>query len=115
MFEFNSWDTELFQVFADGVLVVNDSFAQEDNYGDYDGTTKPNAISIDNRAPQIPNTFGHLTEIWHYEFTVNTTGPTLNLSFGSTLNQSVYDESWGIDNLRVTTPVTASLNKVASE
>ncbi|MGJ8569716.1 MAG: tandem-95 repeat protein [Hoeflea sp.] len=111
LYEMNSWDGEHFQVFADGVQIVNDALSSDQVYGNGDGSTKPYAVSVTNTLPMIPGTFGYNTEVWHYEFTVNATGPNLNLTFGSTLNQSVYDESWGIDNLSVTArlPVIGSV------
>ena len=109
--ELYSWDGELFKVWADGVEVVSDQFYVDGHYGNADGDSKPFATSISNTLPPFLGEFSsqpYPTELWHYEFTFEVTGPDLVLSFGSTLNQALSDEAWAIDNLSVTSNLPAT-------
>ncbi|RXJ82829.1 hypothetical protein, partial [Arcobacter cloacae] len=93
-YEIDSWDGEALKVFANG-LVVSTNYFYDSYYGNKDGGTE---IKVDGAA----NT-------WHSEkHTIEVTAVLdengkLKLGFGSTLNQAITDESYGIDNIVITT------------
>lgn len=93
-YEIDSWDRESFRVFIDDSVVINDSF-QHARFDDP-------ALA----APLLGTGFNNLgfsgwwsDQIVQYTFTANTTDTSLKIGFGSTLNQGISDESWGIDNV----------------
>jgi large repetitive protein len=90
-YEIDSWDGEVFKVSADGNVLTDQLYWTSWGYASYDplpGTDLGFAFYAD--------------QIHHFSFIYNTTAASLTLSFESTLNQPVPDESWGIDNLRIT-------------
>lgn len=102
MYEIDSWDNETFTVQANGI---------EDNYVlSHPGKHRP--IDITDGGTLIPNIGNSGTyyfdadEVHNYSITtnLNATGQ-LNLSFSSNLNQHLNDESWGIDNIAITSAV----------
>ncbi len=107
MYEIDSWDgnsnwnqaneagqAEAFQTFVNGEMVSNDVMT----FDDYSGAQDDGGVST------TSNEFtGWGTEdIHHYSIqaTVDANGE-VQLGFGSTLHQSVADESWGIDNITI--------------
>ena len=116
MYEIDSWDadnffgdngvTEAFQVFINNTLHSSDPMATDflpawdaDNALD-GGTQTQNNIG-----------FGWQDEIHHYNIpvTLDASGQ-VTLGFGTTLQQFILDESWGIDNLVITSGNDWTLN-----
>ncbi len=85
MYEIDSWDNEEFRVFING----EQELAEKLHVGEITGTkTSSNVFNKYN------------DEIHHYtlQATLDDKGQ-VRLGFGSTLNQNIDDESWGIDNV----------------
>ncbi|MDD5387563.1 MAG: calcium-binding protein, partial [Sulfuricurvum sp.] len=105
MYEIDSWDgnnsynqssegnqAEAFQVFVNRIKVRNDIMqaysGDEDNSGKYTSTNQFNGWGAE--------------EIHHYSITVQLdSNGKVQLGFGSTLQQPINDESWGIDNITI--------------
>ena len=51
------------------------------------------------------------------QVTLTVTNPStvLTIGFGSSLNQPIYDESWGIDNLKITANTSANISGKVTE
>ena len=89
MYEIDSWDNEYFKVFVNDTMVANDQLtyltvtgeATEDNVFHSSGGDEKHQYSIQAR--------------------VDNNGQ-VKLGFGSTLNESINTESWGIDNIKIT-------------
>ena len=97
-YEIDSWDYERFIVFIDDTIVVNDAYQHT-----YDDVSRTSAISklFGNGGTSYGFNFWS-DQGFHYSLTYTTTASSLKLGFGSTLNQSISDESWGIDNVQIT-------------
>lgn len=102
----DSWDGEQFVMFVNGEPITTQSFQWGTN-----GTT--GSWTTDNGAYQVtvePNgdraALGYNPGWDDQSFSVRVEaadpGDQMTIGFGSTLNQDVYDESWGIDNVGVT-------------
>jgi len=110
-YEIDSWDYELFDVFINDAVVSSLDFKHNRDDGVLHGLTK--IFSGDNG--NIDYGFsGWPDQGYLYQFVVNTTATSLKLGFGSTLNQGIDDEAWGIDNVQITdnapaVPVPASV------
>ena len=105
----DSWDGEEFQVFSGDETIFKKKFY----FGKTEEKTSSSATinglnytyEIEPISP-LSNTVFNGWDDQRYRVTI-TTPPELasiELGFGSTLNQSIEDESWGIDNL--VTPIT---------
>jgi hypothetical protein len=102
----DSWDGESFKVFANYVEILSSSFHWNENVSSIrTGTTNGYRWTI-TPVNDFANS-GNGPEVWRSQqsFHVTITAPssvnTLILGFGSTLNQTVTDESYGIDNVLV--------------
>ncbi|MBL4712650.1 MAG: tandem-95 repeat protein, partial [Gammaproteobacteria bacterium] len=103
MYEIDSWDDEQFKVFINGDEVSSDYLSHfgrtwsTEATDEQDGGTELDAIGSSGQY-WLDHDESH-----HYslEATVDESG-LVQLGFGSTLNQSISDESWGIDNLTIT-------------
>jgi len=102
----DSWDNEDFIVFIDGEPVSSHNFRWQED-GTTGGWTTADGnynVSIESDGPRQHT--GYNTE-WtdqSYSVRVEVTdpGPSMSVGFGSTLTQSVQDESWAVDNVGVT-------------
>jgi large repetitive protein len=95
-YEIDSWDYEYFKVFINDAVVSSLDFKHNVDDGTRHGLTK--IFSGDNGNIN----YGFSTwpdQGYLYQFVINTTGTSLKLGFGSTLNQGIGDEAWGIDNV----------------
>lgn len=86
MYKIDSWDGEEFDIFINSqkilnVLPVSDAYTSQNIFTDW-GSEKMSHYSL--------------------QATIGEDGK-LQLGFGSTLNQSISDESWGIDNIAIHT------------
>jgi T1SS-143 domain-containing protein len=95
MYEIDSWDSETFTVLINGSPVSVDTYEWNDGRGNL----------TDGGTPTSGNVFTGFgaEEAHHYslEVTLDANGQVV-LGFDSSLNSSVSDESWGIDNISIT-------------
>ena len=103
MYEIDSWDDEQFKVFVNGEEVASDYMSHFGRTWSREATDEEDGgTAIDNvgssGASHLDNDEAH-----HYtlEATVDENGQ-VSLGFGSTLNDRISDESWGIDNVTIT-------------
>lgn len=108
-YRIDSWDGENFNIMLDGEIAVSESFSvifdtppASGSFanGTWTRTSEPNSHLGFNTQYDDQN--------HHYTITYNTSDSDFDLSFSSFLNQSLGDESWGIDNLVITSNGTAS-------
>ena len=97
--EIDSWDGESFNFYVDGSLVYADTFKLGEN-----NFPSSNAQSLlhGNGTEDLGFSSTWSDQIYHYSYTFNTNLSSLAIGFGTTLNQSIADESWGIDNVYIT-------------
>jgi len=123
MFEIDSWDgsnsfnlenedgnAESFQVFINGSKVADDeydAFSEDENTDgkdDSDGGVQVGNLSYDENGGWEDKDYerGNNEEIHHYsiEARVDEYG-NIKLGFGSTLNEAIENESFGIDNIKI--------------
>lgn len=84
--EGNSEEIDKFQVFLNHILVVDDLHAEKSKYG----------------IPTTSNEFDRYGSEWIFHYKLNTVideNGNVTLGFGSTLDQGISDESYGIDNI----------------
>ncbi|MFY9141882.1 tandem-95 repeat protein [Sulfuricurvum sp.] len=95
MYEIDSWDGEAFKVFVNGTEVSSTQMWVDPYYGEHDGGTTTSANVFAGWGAE---------DIHHYSLvaTVDANGQ-VKLGFGTTLDQGISDESWGIDNLTIVT------------
>ena len=111
--EIDSWDGESFFVTVNGREINLGAFGWTAD----EGATSFNAgggITVSKGAAVKLSGYGNETDFWafndsahRFTLTVANPGETLTLGFRSTLNQELNDESFGIDNLSITTDSTA--------
>lgn len=105
----DSWDSETLTIFADDTPITGYQFRWQtpgviggwtSNDGRYDvqieASTEREQIGYSRWSDQS----------YRVKVTVADPNDTLKLGFGSTLNQSINDESWAIDNVSVTSTTT---------
>jgi hypothetical protein len=111
MLEIDSWDGELFLVY------LNNSVASAQQYHASSVSIKDGGRDLGNLSTDSNG--GGTNVLWteekhHYSLraTLDANG-SVKLGFGSTLNQSINDESWGIDNVVITTVPSSSTLSLA--
>ncbi len=99
-YELDSWDYELFRVYVDGVQVFSEDFSTGTHYA----PDNDPALYLDPLDPgNVDLAYGGWgDQKWHFSGTFLTNALTLTLGFDSTLDQQAADESWGVDNVRIT-------------
>lgn len=102
----DSWDNEEFILFIDGTPVSSHSFAWQVDGVTGSWTTSNGAYSVF-IEPSGPRGHTGYNSAWvdqSFAVRVEVTDPgrSISVGFGSTLNQSVGDESWAVDNVGVT-------------
>lgn len=99
-YEIDSWDTEAFRVYVDDVLFSSIAYSHGVN-------DVPGGI-VTNLLPRLNYGFASWPDqTYRYSFDIATTASTLKLGFGSSLNQGISDEAWGVDNVRITSNADA--------
>ena len=101
-YELDSWDWEYLKVFVDGDIVSNTRYhvhANEAGGEKFSSNVEGTAVYLDTK---------HTITL---KATLDENGE-FTLGFGSTLNQDINDESYGIDNIVIT---TSSVNPVSDE
>ena len=88
MYEIDSWDGESFKVLINGTE---------------DSSTALRHSQLDDGTATQNNVFSAWSdEVHHYSITATLdSAGNVELGFSSTLNQSINDESWGVDNLTI--------------
>jgi hypothetical protein len=114
MLAIDSWDNEEFIIFVDGSPVSSYNFAwQQDGVTGAWTTSDPNfniSITPNGSRSQLGYSSNWSDQVYSVSVQVTNPGPSMSIGFGSTLDQSVADESWGVDNLQVTstnTPISS--------
>ncbi|MFH4604549.1 tandem-95 repeat protein [Vibrio alginolyticus] len=104
-YEIDSWDGESFQIFVGGeqlTTLENSAFRTQDGTTtlyDSDGNEVGEVI---HGASQREGFSGWNDQAHQINLSVPVEDGELQLGFGSTLNQDVWDESFGIDNIEIT-------------
>ena len=106
MHAIDSWDSEEFILFIDGNPISAHNFDYRTSGptgswvtsdGNYSVTLTPNGT----RGNSGYNN-GWTDQSFSVRVEVTNPGPSMSVGFGSTLDQDVGDESWGVDNVQVT-------------
>lgn len=104
MYEIDSWDGEAFQVFINGVEKSITHYADDDYYTEVlDGGIKNSSDNFEGLGVEETHHFS-------IEATLDEDGKMI-LGFGSTLDQDVDDESWGVDNIVIKTSKSSSISE----
>lgn len=102
-YEIDSWDADNEGANDSFLVFINNTIAVDALYAHW---------SDDNNADPHSTPWADPTDIgfsdWddqkhHFSITVPTSATSIKLGFGSGLDQDIDDESWGIDNVRITT------------
>ncbi|PJB72194.1 MAG: hypothetical protein CO093_03445 [Alphaproteobacteria bacterium CG_4_9_14_3_um_filter_47_13] len=107
-YKIDSWDGEHFGIFINDTQILNHTFYSTTSSGTgtgafSGGTYEKTVIQTATELGFNSNNIWFRDGIFHYKLTLeNYSGGTLKLGFGSDLDQSLSDESWGIDNVTVT-------------
>ena len=97
--ELDSWDGEKFQIFGNDKLVSSQSFFTHWPAYAPDGD-KADSVALDS-GKENQGFSGWADQRHRYTIEIPVENGQFKIGFGSTLDQSVGDESWGIDNLKV--------------
>lgn len=101
-YRIDSWDNENFNIYIDDALIFSRSFNQtyqsipDGSNGPATWTVQESTISAVNYAYG-----GWSDQSFRITMRVATNGAAMKLGFGSTTNQAVSDESWGVDNINI--------------
>ncbi len=102
----DSWDNEQFVMFVNGDPITSQTFqwGQDGTTGSW--TTDDGAYSVIVEPNGDRAQLGYNPSWEDQSFSVRVEvadpGQEMTVGFGSTLNQETYDESWGVDNVAVT-------------
>lgn len=111
-YEMDSWDNETFTVSINGNPILQKVFGQDGDQSDANFTLKTLEDEDLGLAPFNDQVYGvrfSLSAAQLAAFPDDGLGNKIvTLGFSSTLNQEIGDESWGVDNLRISTNVDAN-------
>ena len=110
-YEIDSWDNEYFNIY------VNDTLIRQDLYQHNREDAPTGTVDLFGGASSPDTNYGFAG--WPdqgigYSFTYATSGTSLRLGFGTTINQGLSDESWGIDNVLITDNANAPVPEPAT-
>jgi len=108
--EIDSWDGEQFRVFANDKMVSAQSFFTEWSAYKRDDN-KADSIALDD-GTKNQGLSGWADQRHRYAITIPVVNGQFKVGFGSTLDQGPGDESWGVDNLKVS--ATRSIETISS-
>ncbi|MDR4468493.1 MAG: Ig-like domain-containing protein [Nitrospira sp.] len=106
-YRIDSWDNEPFNIYLNDNLVLSElyrhSTAKTAESGTFAGGTweRDAGIPIDHYGFRAGDTWMR-DSVYHYTLKLDTTATTLKLGFGAQLNEVSNTESWGIDNVVIT-------------
>jgi len=116
----DSWDGEELIVFVQGTAAFR--FQPETYAGGHDaasggivlsdtlrGSYTITSLGNDMAAPGMDPAYGE--RVYRVRFDIDGAGGNLRIGFGSTLNEDVWNEAYGIDNVRVTQPTEDSFDQ----
>lgn len=92
-YEIDSWDNESLNIYINDILVRTDVYSVHA----IDAPSGTTSLFTDNTS--FGFTGSYYDQGIGYSFILNTTETSLKLGFGTTINQAINDESWGIDNV----------------
>jgi len=102
-YRFDTWDQEAFNVYANDVIILSSTFGWDTNVTQMrTGTTNSynwSIIPVNNYVKDIAG--WKFSQSFHVTITALSSVNTLKLGFGSTLDSAAIDESYGIDNVLV--------------
>lgn len=109
-FEFyriDTWDTEPFKIYLNDNLILTENYHHSTAKAAATGTFTGGTWERDAGIALNHYGFGSGGSAWrdgvyHYTLTLDTTATTMKLGFGATLDGTIANESWGIDNLVIT-------------
>ncbi|HDM8146768.1 TPA: tandem-95 repeat protein [Vibrio harveyi] len=104
-YEIDSWDGESFQIFVGGeqlTTLENSAFRTQDGTTTLYDSNGNEVGEVIHGASQREGFSGWNDQAHQINLTVPVEDGELQLGFGSTLNQDVWDESFGIDNIEIT-------------
>ncbi|MCR9924198.1 tandem-95 repeat protein [Vibrio alginolyticus] len=104
-YEIDSWDGESFQIFVGGeqlTTLENSAFRTQDGTTTLYDSNGNEVGEVIHGASQREGFSGWNDQAHQVNLTVPVEDGQLQLGFGSTLNQSIPDESFGIDNIEIT-------------
>ena len=112
-YEINSWDnwseSDRFLVYVDNVVVREDSYS----HGSYDTPVGVQNLSGSNTDLGFPGSYDGYAQSYNdqmlrYTLNIATTATSLRLGFGTFLDEPIGNESWGIDNVLITSNATSA-------
>ncbi|MEA5413652.1 beta strand repeat-containing protein [Synechococcus sp. BA-132 BA5] len=110
----DSWDTEPFSAYVNDTVAFQTTFTHGQNINATSGSTNGFSWTITPDGGRANRGFQNWDDqTATVTITVPSGLPTIKLGFGSGLNQDINDESYGIDNLEITTaaaPLSGSLS-----
>lgn len=98
IYEIDSWDYENFKIFVNDNVLTTFQFKHNRDDSSINSIQKIFPGDDGNRNYGFA---GWPDQGYHYSFTYQTTDASFKLGFGSTLDQGVGDEAWGVDNIRI--------------
>ena len=102
----DSWDNEEFIMFVDGSPISSHSFNWQSSgvTNSWTATGGNYAVTIEPSGTRgnIGYNPGWVDQSFTVRVVVTDPGPSMSVGFGSTTNQNIYDESWAVDNVAVT-------------
>ncbi|EKO3803622.1 tandem-95 repeat protein [Vibrio harveyi] len=104
-YEIDSWDGESFQIFVGGeqlTTLENSAFLTQDGTTTLYDSNGNEVGEVVHGSSQGEGFSGWNDQAHQINLTVPVEDGELQLGFGSTLNQDVWDESFGIDNIEIT-------------
>ncbi len=104
-YEIDSWDGESFQIFVGGeqlTTLENSAFRTQDGTTTLYDSNGNEVGEVVHGSSQGEGFSGWNDQAHQINLTVPVEDGELQLGFGSTLNQDVWDESFGIDNIEIT-------------
>ena len=118
VYELDDWDGEEFRVFIDDTQVISQTF----NEGTFDTPSSGSSGSVSWTATNVTEALEDLNfgsandQVYNYVLTIsNASASSIKLGFGSTLDEAVPNESWGVDNILVEETTSGSTTTVSSE
>ena len=107
LYQIDSWDDEPFHVYIDDVLVISHEFSGGDAVPSLNGTF-PGGSYTASTTQTGELGFGARHSGWrdgihHYTIILDNAASSLNLRFGMTANEAVYNEAFGVDNIDIQT------------
>ena len=103
-YEIDSWDGESFRVFINDTVIFNQNFQQGTFNSPADGSSGIVSYTVLELTPFVTTLgygAGFNDQIYRFTLRINTTAASLKLGFSSTLDQTITDEAWGVDNITI--------------